>query len=198
MPLLWEKGVWRGGKGWGLHTWKPGDLKQQAEQGVRGQGTHIAVTKGTCFFQGSGSQSCCSSGGCRHHPVPPVEVGASRPFSTCSTFLSVTTLSFFREGSPTLGHLGCIGIKVASLLAKLEPSSPGLIRQSDDKPTVQLINQQNTAHLPPKTNPRCTCTQNAACNCHDMGLSSPGLGAVSTPAKMSQTQFLLLEIRNQN
>lgn len=104
----------------------------------RGQGTHVAVTEGTCFFRGSGSQSCCSSGGRRHHPVAPVEVGASRPSSICPVFLSVTTLSFFREGSSSPGHLGCIGIKVAGLLAKLvhQPSSPALRRPN--KPSVHM------------------------------------------------------------
>lgn len=56
MPLLGQRGLERW-KDWGFHTWEPGDSKQQAEQGVRGQGTHIAGTEGTVSFKAQGHRA---------------------------------------------------------------------------------------------------------------------------------------------
>lgn len=162
-------------------------LEETRRAGRARPGHPRSCNQGNLFLSRFRSQSCCSSGGCRPHPSPPVEVGASWPSSTCPAFLSVTTLSFFREGPPYLG---------ASWLHWHQGGqSPSQVEAflSWTHQAESLINQ-NTAHLLIKTNPRCTCIQNAACSCHDMGLSSPSLQAVSTPAKMSQTQFLLLEI----
>lgn len=134
----------RGGQGHARGCLQTRSRKQSGK--TQGQSIPVAVTYGTCFFQGHGAADLR---GLSPPNLTPWTGSVSQRPSIYPAFPSVTTLNLLQgEFLPApLWHLGVTGITVAIFLARVthQPSSPATVLSAAGRQDGKSTN----AHCPP-------------------------------------------------